>query len=146
MDAHLPNCHHDGPPYDPGTHWELNYAVANLPPDRLALYFPNGKALDADREAQYAACSGNLINKFPKGLPASLGSAQFIVFDPDWSPQKIENARDLVARLSGGVSQKRVFPGKVRPAGVVLLVSLVLGLGLEFAYIVYRGIKLIADN
>ena len=52
----------------PGTHWELNHAVANLLPQRLVLYFPKGKAPGADREAQYAACSDNLLSKFPKGL------------------------------------------------------------------------------
>ncbi len=129
----------------PGTHWELNHAVANLPPQGLVLYFPKGKTPGADREAQYAACSDNLIRKFPKGLPASLGSAQFIVFDPDWSPQKIENSQDLIARLSGGVSPKgSLF--RIGKARAVLFISIVLGLGLEIAYIVHWGIKQFETN
>jgi hypothetical protein len=129
----------------PGTHWELNHAIANLPPERLVLYFPPGKAFGADREAQYAACGDILISKFPRGLPASLGSAQFIVFDPDWSPQKIENAQDLIARHSGGVIPKDSIL-RIRQARAVLLISLVLGLGLEIAYAVYWAIKQIADS
>ena len=129
----------------PGTHWELNHAVANLPPQRLVLYFPKGKAPGADREAQYAACSDNLISKFPKGLPASLGSAQFIVFDPDWSPQKIENSQDLIARLSGGAIPKGSLL-RIGQARAVFLISLVLGLGLELAYVVYWGIKQFEAN
>lgn len=129
----------------PGTHWELNHAVANLLPQRLVLYFPKGKAPGADREAQYAACSDNLLSKFPKGLPASLGSAQFIAFDPDWSPQKIENAQELIARLSGGVIPKGSLL-RIGQARAVFLISLVLGLGLELAYAVYWGIKQFEAN
>ncbi len=129
----------------PGTHWELNHAVANLPPQRLVLYFPTGKTAGADRDAQYAACRDILIGKFPKGLPASLGSAQFIVFDADWSPQKIENAQDLIARFPGDVIPKGSLL-RIGQARAVFIVSLVLGMGLELAYAVYWGIKWFEAN
>jgi hypothetical protein len=137
----------------PGTHWELNHALTQLPAQRLVLCFPAFEKSEETRQTHYAAIREDLGGRFPKGLPESLGTAQFILFDPDWTPQKAENAHDLLARFSEETAHGSVSHETTRPARSDQFVSLVIalllfaiGAGLEIAYIVHWGITLVESS
>jgi hypothetical protein len=130
----------------PGTHWELDYAVAHLPPERLALYFPSGREVGAAREQLYAAYKENLSGKFPKGLPPVLGSAPFVLFDSDWSPRAMETAHDLVKKFPDGAQHRRSGFAVLGPGGALLVVSIFVGVALELAYVVRWAVQYLTSE
>ena len=98
-----------------GVHWEIERAVANVPPERLVFYFP---PIGGERERWFEAFRASAERFFPKPLPPSLGNASFLAFGEDWSPEPIEgaSANGVRARHESLLAlMRRLEPGFVEP-------------------------------
>jgi hypothetical protein len=94
----------------PGTVWEVLHARDNVGANRFVLYFPS---TIPNRDNVYSSYRETMMTHLPKPLPSYLGSAQFVRFDADWTPQLIEN--------TGGLS--RYMDPDRTPAGLRELVG-----------------------
>lgn len=84
----------------PGLGWEVERIVALNEPQRLIISLPlNAGRKKPTREQGWEAFRTRFGDDFPRGLPEGAGETQFLYFDADWTPQRLEQ-RQAAAQAS----------------------------------------------
>ena len=84
----------------PGLDWEVERIVALDEPERIILSLPLGG--DQHREEMYATFRTRFAHQFPRGLPEGAGESQFVYFDADWTPHRLEESGAVPAKPAPG--------------------------------------------
>jgi hypothetical protein len=89
----------------PGLDWEVERIVALDEPERLILSLPLGA--DKHREQRYATFRTRFGDEFPRGLPDGAGESQFVYFDADWTPHRLEESAAMPAEPAPGSDREQ---------------------------------------
>ena len=87
----------------PGLDWEVERIVALDEPERIILGLPLGG--DQRREEMYATFRTRFGDQFARGLPEGAGESQFVYFDADWTPHRLEESLGVPAEA--GARERR---------------------------------------
>lgn len=126
----------------PGTVWEVLHSRDHVGPDRFVLYFP---PTIPNRDGVYGEYREMMMTHLPKPLLPYLGSAQFVRFEADWTPQLVESTLALVNFMA----PDRKRPGLKESVGTArywLFVSVMAIVGLNVVGIVAQVVLAIKSG
>jgi hypothetical protein len=100
----------------PGFDWEVEHVLARDEPQRLIVSLPF-KSRKRPREQTYEAFRARFGEEFPAGLSERAGETQFLYFDADWTPHRLEEPGEVPAAPESGTptEQRAVVLHKLAP-------------------------------
>ena len=78
--------------------WEVRNVVANVPAEKVLLYFSH-RLSDPDLQREYGAFVARTREIFPRPLPPTIGRERFVAFERDWTPRLIGAVEPTTASL-----------------------------------------------
>lgn len=99
-----------------GVGWEIDRVVALDQPERVILSLPIRRTQREARDV-YARFRAQHGDRFPRGIPADPAETQFLYFDGEWSPHRLEERDGVPAPAAPGspAGQRALVLRKLAP-------------------------------